>query len=60
MWPVYYQPLKQDSGDLFLDCLCVGFSKEVQEGAAEVMSVTVGVAQLIGDGVQEQVAACIK
>ncbi|MPC11106.1 hypothetical protein E2C01_003758 [Portunus trituberculatus] len=60
MWPVHYQPFQQDSGDLFLNCFCVGFSKKVQEGAAEVVSVTVGVAQLIGDGIQEQVSACNK
>lgn len=55
---IHYQPLQQDPGDLFLDGLCICLSKEVQEGAAEVVSVTVGVAQLIGDGIQEQVAAC--
>lgn len=60
VWAVHYQPFQKDSGNLFLDCFRVGFSKEMQEGAAEVVSVTVGVAQLIGDGVQEQVAACIK
>lgn len=43
-------------GDLLLDGLCVGLSKQVEHGAAEVVSVAVGVAQLIGDRVQKQVA----
>lgn len=42
-------------GDLLLDGLGVGLSKQIQHGAAEVMSVAVGVAQLIGNCVQEQV-----
>lgn len=43
--------------DLFLNGFSVGLSKQVEKSAAEVVSVAVGVAQLIGDGVQEQVAA---
>lgn len=43
-------------GDLLLDGLGVGLGKQVQHGAAEVVGVAVGVAQLIGYGVQEQVA----
>lgn len=42
-------------GDLLLDGLCVGLGKQIQHGATEVVSVAVGVAQLIGDRVQEQV-----
>ena len=58
MRPVHYQPLQQDPGDLFLDSFCVSLSKEVKKGAAEVVSMTVWVAQLIGNGIQEQVPAC--
>ena len=42
-------------GNLLLDCLSVGLSKQVQHGAAEVMGVAVWVAQLIGDGIQEEI-----
>lgn len=45
-------------GDLLLDGLSVGLSKQIQHGAAEVVSVTVGVAQLIGNCIQEQVTPC--
>lgn len=44
-------------GDLLLDGLGVGLGEQVQHGAAEVVGVAVGVAQLVGYGVQEQVAA---
>lgn len=44
--------------DLLLDGLRVGFRKEVQHGAAKVVSVAVGVPQLVGDGIQEKVAPC--
>lgn len=54
---VHYQPLQQDSSDLFLDGLCVCLSKQVKKCAAEVVSMTVGVAQLVGDCIEEQVAA---
>lgn len=43
-------------GDLLLDGLGVGLGKQVQHGAAEVVGVAVGVAQLVGYRVQEQVA----
>lgn len=42
-------------GDLLLDGLGVGLSKQIQHGAAEVVSVAVGVAELIGNRIQEQV-----
>lgn len=45
-------------GDLLLDGLCVGLCKQVEHGAAEVVGVAVGVAQLVGDGVQEEIPAC--
>lgn len=45
-------------GDLLLDRFSIGFSKKIKHGAAEIVSVAVGVAQLIGDGIQEQITAC--
>lgn len=43
-------------GDLLLNGLGVGLSKQVEHGAAEVVGVAVWVAQLIGYRVQEQVS----
>lgn len=40
---------------LFLDGLCISFSKQIQQCTAEIMGVTVGVSQLISYGSQEQV-----
>lgn len=42
-------------GNLLLDGLGVGLGEQVEHGTAEVMSVAVGVTQLVGDRVQEQV-----
>ena len=42
--------------DLFLDGLCIGLRKQIEQSAAEVMRVTVGVAQLVGQGIQEKIA----
>ena len=42
-------------GDLLLDGLSVGLSKQVEEAAGEVVGVGVGVPQLVGDAVQEQI-----
>ena len=42
-------------GDLLLDGLCVGLSKQVEEAAGEVVGVGVGVPQLVGDAIEEQV-----
>lgn len=39
----------------------LGFSKEVEEDAGEVVCMVVGEAQLVGQGIQEQVAAlCVQ
>lgn len=43
--------------DLLLDSLSVGLCKQVQHGATEVVGVTVGIAQLVGNCIQEKVAA---
>jgi len=52
------EPLQQDTRDLLLDRLGVCLGKQVEQSAAEVMGVTVGVAQLVGHGVQKQVSTC--
>jgi hypothetical protein len=49
--------LVQIPGDLLLNLFRVGLEEEVEQGAAEVVGVGVGVAQLVGDGVEEQVFA---
>lgn len=53
---VWLKQLRGSPGDLLLDGLCVGLSKQVEHGAAEVMGVAVGVAQLVGNGIQEEVS----
>lgn len=60
MGAIHYQSLQQNSSNLLLNGLCVGLREEVKECAAEVMGVTVGVAQLICNGIEEQVTACRK
>lgn len=52
------QPLQQDARYLLLDCLRVGLGKQVQQSAAEVVCVAVGIAQLIRYGIQEQISTC--
>ena len=47
-------------GDLLLDGLGVGLSKQVEHGAAVVMGVAVRVTELIGYRVEEQVTPCRK
>lgn len=43
--------------DLLLNRLRIGFSEQVEHGAAEVVRVAVWVTQLIGYRIEEQVAA---
>lgn len=57
MRPIYNQSFQENPGDLLLDSFCVGLCKQVEHGAAEVVGVTVGVPQLVGDGIQEEVPA---
>lgn len=45
--------------DLFLDCFCVGLREERQEGTGEVVGVAVGITQLVGYCIQEQVSTYI-
>ncbi|CAN8024690.1 unnamed protein product [Ixodes persulcatus] len=61
MWTIYNKAqANQDNspGNLLLDGLSVGFSKKVEQGTTEVVSVTVRVAKLVGYCIQEQVAPC--
>lgn len=50
------EPLQQNSSDLLLDCFSVAFRKQVEKSATEVMSVRIWIPQLVGDGIQKQVA----
>lgn len=43
--------------DLLLNGFGVGLGEEIEQGTAKVMRVAVGKSKLIGDGVDEQVAA---
>ena len=57
MRPVDDEPLEEDSGDLLLDGLLVGLGEQEEKGAGKVLGVGVGVPQLVGDGVEEEVAS---
>jgi len=52
------ESLQQHTCYLLLDGLWVCLGKQVQQRAAEVVRMTVGIAQLIGNGVQKQVTTC--
>lgn len=55
------QPLEKHPRDLLLNGFRVGLGEEIQQRAAEVVRVAVGVPQLVGDGVQEQIASfCVE
>ena len=56
MRTIHYQPLQQNSSDLFLNRLSIGLRKEREKGTAEVVGVAVGIAELVGYRIQEQVA----
>ena len=43
--------------NLLLNGLCIGLCKEGEQGTAEVVGVAIGVAQLVGYGIQKQVPA---
>jgi len=49
------QPLQQHTRYLLLNRLRVRLGKQVQQRAAEIVRMTVGIAQLIGNGVQKQI-----
>lgn len=56
VWPIDNQSFQQHPCNLLLDGFSVGFSKEMEKCATEVVGVAVGVSQLVGNGVQEQIA----
>lgn len=53
------EPLQQHTCDLLLDRFRVRLGKQVEQRAAEIVRVAVGIAQLIGYGVQKQIPTCI-
>lgn len=55
MRTVHDESFQEHSSYLLLDCFGVGFSKQVQQGAAEVMRVAVGVTELVCNSIQIQI-----
>ena len=53
---VHNQPLQQNPGHLLLYGFNLGLREEGEEGTREVVGVGVGVPQLVGNGVEEEVA----
>jgi hypothetical protein len=49
--------IQNKPGDLLLNNLLVCFSKQIQQHAAEIVSVAVWVSQLVCNGVQEMIAS---
>ena len=56
MRSVHYQPLQQNSGDLFLNSLSVGLSKKREKSTAKVVGVAIGIAELVSNGIQKEIA----
>ena len=56
MRSVHYQPLKENSRNLLLNGFSIGLSKQRQQGTAEVVGVAIGIAKLVGNGIQEEIA----
>ena len=57
VWPVHYQPFQQNTGDLLLYGFSIGLSKERQQCAAEIVGVAIWIAKLVGNSIEEQIAA---
>lgn len=57
MGPVDNEPLQQHTGDLLLDDLLRGLGEEVEQDTTEVVGVVVGIAKLVGNGIEEKVSA---
>mmetsp|Transcript_25033 Transcript_25033/g.69879 ORF Transcript_25033/g.69879 Transcript_25033/m.69879 type:complete len:303 (-) Transcript_25033:2245-3153(-) len=51
------EPLEQHPRDLLLHYLLPRLREEVQQHTREIVGVVVGVAQLVGDGIEQQIAA---
>ena len=56
MRSVHYQPLQENSSDLLLNGFSIGLGKQRQQGTAEVVGVAIGIAKLVGNGIQEEIA----
>ncbi len=55
VWSIHNQPLQQHTCYLLLNSFSVSFSKQRQQGTTKIVGVAVGVAQLVGNSVEEQV-----
>ena len=53
--PVHNKSLQQNPRYLLLDGLSVGLCEQVEQAAGEIVGVRVGVAELIGDTIEEEV-----
>ena len=60
MWSVNNESLEENPHDLLLDGFGIGLSKEIKNGAAKVLSVTVGIPQMVDHCIQKQIATCKK
>lgn len=56
MRAVHDQSFQKYASDLLLNCLRVGLGKQMQHRTAEVVRVAVGIAQLVRNRIQEQIA----
>ena len=52
---IHYESLEQNSRDLLLNGLSIGLRKQREESTAEVVGVAIGIAKLVGNGIQEEV-----
>lgn len=50
------ESFQQNSSDLLLNGFGIGLGEQIEKSATEVMGVRIGVTQLIGDRVQEEVS----
>ena len=56
MGPDHNQPLQQNSCYLFLNHFSISLCKQWQQSTAEVVSVAIRIAQLVGNGIEEEKA----
>ena len=55
MRAVYYQPLQENSSDLLLNGFSIGLGEQREKGTTEVVGVVIGIAKLVGNGIQEEI-----